>query len=289
MNLENDVRARVKNGKPFLLEKNNHRERELHPWRWSLVFEVDEATFNTSYHHQSEELASEGEETFLLDKEIHDTSESIYLSITPSDKIGYPFGTHFRIVGTERTIEEFSILIYRLDSDDDLSRMRMFSSVSQDHEIDFRNVHEPDLIQFTLFLSPDEFDPLAKGLQAKTISSLNLRVSRVAGFYSEFSPGISTDEVKVLPREVSQHFELQETFKTTGDVGEFELTWSVKQKLVRQESDCNDDFNEEDIELDSPPKNPKLFESETNKLLLQIKKTILFVGILLTLVILTKL
>lgn len=65
-------------------------------------------------------------------------------------------------------------------------------------EIDFRNETTDDCIVFYLFVKPETFARYVTKVANGSVNELILRVGTVHGFYSEWSPSISTRSVKVL-------------------------------------------------------------------------------------------
>jgi hypothetical protein len=79
-------------------------------------------------------------------------------------------------------------------------RYEAWGCVSYTVETDFRYETTEDCIVFFLFVKPETFALYAAKISYGAVDEMILRVSSVAGFYSEWSPSISTDNVKVLTK-----------------------------------------------------------------------------------------
>jgi hypothetical protein len=95
-------------------------------------------------------------------------------------------------------------------------------------EIDFLDETTPDVICFYLTLQRDKFERLARAVTDRSIDQALLRVNGVHGFYSDWSPEISTDYIKVLTDDAESHpVENPEGATITpprlGETNEFEL------------------------------------------------------------------
>jgi hypothetical protein len=99
--------------------------------------------------------------------------------------------------GTDRAIENFELLIYPITPSQQ-ERFKAWGSVSYTTERDFRNVTEDDCIVFSLYVTPETFARYGAKIAHGLVDQIVLCVGAVHGFYSEWSPSISTRSVKVL-------------------------------------------------------------------------------------------
>ncbi len=110
----------------------------------------------------------------------------------------------YSMFGTARKIEDLSLSIYP-KSAADLHDCRVFGGVSYTYEMDFREETCPDYLSFTLYLRDELFTQLASRIDQRAIGVGTLRVDSVDGFYSDWSPSISTSHIKVLTSDEKDH------------------------------------------------------------------------------------
>ena len=100
--------------------------------------------------------------------------------------------------GTDRTISDFGLLIMPLEGEDQQERCTVWGCVSYTTENDFRNETDDDTVSFYLYVRPETFERYTRKITASEVDKAFFRVVGVAGFYSEWSPSVSTDRIKVL-------------------------------------------------------------------------------------------
>jgi len=106
--------------------------------------------------------------------------------------------TTFSMFGTNRAIKKFELNIHPLANPADQEECSAWGCVSYTTEIDFRDETTDDCIIFYLFVKPETFARYVTKVANGLVNELILRVGTVHGFYSEWSPSISTRNVKVL-------------------------------------------------------------------------------------------
>lgn len=104
--------------------------------------------------------------------------------------------TSYSMVGTNREIRKISLRIMEAKT----AYCSAWGTLSYTDEFDFREETEDDNIQFSLWLPTEKFEELSTMINLGVSDKSYFRVSGVRGFYSEWSPEISTDYIKVLPR-----------------------------------------------------------------------------------------
>ena len=100
--------------------------------------------------------------------------------------------------GTDRAINSFELRIQPIADPVEQERCKAWGSVSYTHEIDFRNKTTDDCIVFYMFVKPDAFARYVTKIAHGSVDEMMLSVGSVAGFYSAWSPGGPTFNVKVL-------------------------------------------------------------------------------------------
>lgn len=101
--------------------------------------------------------------------------------------------------GTNRKIKNFQICIIPNSSDEDKEVCELWGFPSYDSEgPDFLNETNSDSVGFNLFLNKNRFDEVASLIESKKVDAAIVRVGGVDGFYSNWSPSISTRDIKIL-------------------------------------------------------------------------------------------
>lgn len=103
----------------------------------------------------------------------------------------------YRFFGTDRVIKDFRLDILPVDDPAD-EGCTTWGSASYDAEIDFRTEATEDIVQFYLQVSPSLFDRYLWNIGQGLANRIGLAVGFVDGFYSDWSPGVTTREIKVL-------------------------------------------------------------------------------------------
>jgi hypothetical protein len=208
--------------------------RDLIPWEWSFHFTASELRLNQGVEFG--ELSLFDDEEPEQEKKFKDT-EIITATLHPgicTDGKYLEDDPRFSMFGTDRAITEFTLRIYKID-DKDKESCSMWGGVSYTSEIDFRDETEPDSIEIHLGLSKERFNNVAHLISNKSVDVVRVGLSRVSGFYSDWSPSISTNSVKVLTRgsdhEIKKPDGCDIDPPRLGEVGKFDLTLITRCKL----------------------------------------------------------
>jgi hypothetical protein len=166
------------------------------PWIWSLYFSADECVLGESIEIRPDFSLSK-------DKNTPKTSESQFIRVklrpnnVPGDENSWR-NTKFSMFGTSRVIKDFTLVIRELEDQNQQEVCQAWGIVSYTSETDFRTETTDDVIGFELFVKRETLRRYIDLIKAGAVSDIRLRVGRVPGFYSDWSPGISTSSVKVL-------------------------------------------------------------------------------------------
>lgn len=179
------------------------------PWPYSLYFNVCEMRLSRGigfgdlrFHLNDEEfqIREEAEEINIKDNEaIFATISSGYINENKNiENI-----TRFSMLGTDRTIDNFTLRIFCVDERD---RERCFISgcISYKTDWDYIEKTEPDSIEIVLGLSKSRFNHLASLISNRSIDTANLVLGGIDGVYSIPSPLTTTDFVKILTSDRDQ-------------------------------------------------------------------------------------
>lgn len=225
------------------------------PWEWSLYFTASELRYN-------KELSIERESD---SKDIVPTSEGVLSTESISAVLRSGATTAngvfereaiYSMFGTDRQIQNFSLIIRPLEGDEPKDVCVVWGCVSYSSEIDFRTETEDDIVQVSVGTSPERFKELRELVNHVHPDMFVVRLGGVAGFYSEWSPSVSTDRIKVLTRGSEHKVEVPEGCEVEpprlGEVDKFELT-AVRRRTLQlgHETEPWDEEDElEDIEDD---------------------------------------
>jgi hypothetical protein len=116
----------------------------------------------------------------------------------PREDADYWRQTTFSMFGTDRAIKDFRLEVHPLANPADQEQCSAWGCVSYTMDIDFRDETTDDCIIFHVFVKPEAFARYVTKVANGWVNELILRVGAVHGFYSEWSPSISTRNVKVL-------------------------------------------------------------------------------------------
>lgn len=278
--------------------------RDLIPWEWGLHFTASELRLNQGIQFGELSLFNDNEPE---QEQKFEDSEIITATLHPgvcTDGKWLEEDSKFSMFGTDRVITEFALRIYKIDDDEDKERCSVWGGVSYTSEIDFRDDTVPDFIEIHLGLSKERFNKLADHISNKAVDVVRVGISRVSGFYSDWSPSISTNSVKVLTRGSEQEIIKPDGCEIDpprlGEIGEFDLTlitrckFNPKQNLktLNISKLFEDDFevHEEDVDVEGQEDVTKLLMAQiahNQAEIIKIKKPLWMVVVLLGLLLLS--
>lgn len=240
-NLDNKVKLAKESEYPSLyawslqeFENNGKKIGADHvPWAWSIYFDASNLK-----SHFTNEINQDFSESDKQDVAVGSTnsSEIITASLRPQSKglIAYS------MFGTQRKVNNFALSIHKL-ADGKTEQSMVWGSVSYNHEWDFQDLTEEDSIGFELQLSPEKFNKILNLINLSNANKLVVRLSRVHGFYSPWSPSIRTHQIKILANINDQKVEIPEDCKVNppvlGFIGEFYISISQNHQLVSMVSE----------------------------------------------------
>lgn len=199
------------------------------PWAWSLYFTASE--FLSSYS-----LVVKDEPT----KEKEHISAKLHPGICRDGK--WKRDVSYSMFGTARRIKSFELCISKIEENKDnkdnkdSKKCHIWGSPSYTTEIDFRNETTEDIVIINLYVSDQQFYKLVDLIKLGRIDILEIRLNGVSGFYSEWSPAISTNHIKILTDDSKdQKVIMKDGCKIEpprlGAVGEFNITAIQRHKL----------------------------------------------------------
>jgi hypothetical protein len=191
------------------------------PWPWRLYFTATSCVLGDSIEIKSNTAPGPRE---IVQRQV------IRIRLrpgSPRDDADSFRKTSFSMFGTDRFIRSFQLDIHPISDPTEQERCTARGSVSYTSEVDFRNETEDDYIGFYMFVKPDTFGRYAAKIAHGLVDEMILSVGLVDGFYSEWSPSISTGHVKVLTKGEAQNIILPAGVRfeppRLGNVGEVGL------------------------------------------------------------------
>lgn len=221
--------------------------RDLIPWAWGVSFTARNLVLTETLSLSSEMLSSSSDDGDSNTKREATKRQSIRATLRPWDLEPY-CQTGFSMFGTGRALSKFDLVIYKLQEGDGEERCVAWGSVSYTSEIDFREDTTDDVLIFNLFICSDRFARYAERIAGRTVDEVVFRVRGVAGFYSDWSPSITADSIKVLTN--SEEHKIQNPDDCTikpprlGEVAEAELHFHRIIRLERTETKETDEDEE---------------------------------------------
>jgi hypothetical protein len=223
--------------------------RDLIPWAWSFNFRASELSlsdilsFETKYKDGSREKAVVSEDRRF-----------IFARLTPERGNGQFRETTFSMFGTRRTISRFDLHIEKIENENGRERCETWGCVSYTAETDFRNETSDDFLVFMMYVSPRRFAAYAEKISSSAVDDVILRVTGVSGFYSDWSPSISTGHVKVLTGNGEHEVAIPKNCTINpprlGDVTEAKLYFQRLCKLGKKTPDIAEENKDSDNDVE---------------------------------------
>jgi hypothetical protein len=140
----------------------------------------------------------------------------------------------YRLFGTQRPLKEMTLDITPVADPAD-EGLTAWASASYMMETDFRNERQPDCLCFYFRVSQAVFDRYIWNLGQGLVTELIMSVGFVDGFYAEWSPSITTHEIKILASEEHPIVGAEGVdLPRIGNVGNFEVAMNGQGLLKRQ-------------------------------------------------------
>lgn len=167
--------------------------RDQIPWPWTLNFTATSCSLGDSLEIKTK-AASDAREV--------EQRQHIRIKLRPGterDDENFFRRTTYSMFGSDRAIKDFQLDIYPItDPATQQESCSAWGSVSYTSEIDFRKETTDDCIGFYMYVKPETFGRYAAKIAHGLVDEIVLSLRSVSGFYSDWSPSISTNSVKVL-------------------------------------------------------------------------------------------
>ena len=168
-------------------------DRDQIPWAWTLVFSATSCSLTDRV--EIEGRFSESDYAPQID-----TGQIVRMTLRPGTWRNGKFldNVTFSMFGTKRAIRHFTLEVSPLEDFAKEESCNAWGSVAHTYEIDFRNETADDCLWFYLHVKPETFARYVALIDQGAIDTVLFSVGSVEGFYSDWSPSISTNNVKVL-------------------------------------------------------------------------------------------
>ena len=206
-------------------EKGNQVGFEMIPWHWTATFDISDLIY-----HEAVEIGD------LFDLESKDDSsgvsrinQRITSKLLPTQHQTGDFfenAVTYSMFGTARILKHMVLRLERNIGEDEPERCKLYGSLAYcSPDLVDGDRYEEDFVEFEVYLSPKNFDRIAKKIENGKLYNGIISVRNVPGFYSEWSPSIHTNHVKILG---SQRVRELKTIRPPrlSTVGGFRLTFT---------------------------------------------------------------
>lgn len=166
------------------------------PWAWTLFFSATSCVLTSRLEIAAQlSLTGESEEPSRVE-----TDQIIRMTLRPGMRMKGECvdDVTFSMFGTKRAIRDFTLEVRPLDGSTKMECCNAWGSVSYTSEVDFQNETVDDCIWFYLYVKQETFARYVTLINQRAIDTVLFSVGSVDGFYSQWSPSISTNKVKVL-------------------------------------------------------------------------------------------
>lgn len=165
---------------------------DLIPWWYSLDFVAFELSLSDKLNIKPDYKEPQDSQRTGVRRE-----QSIIGKLRPNP-LGPNRQTSYSMLGTNRRISDFYLRIEALPEGETVPTCSVWGSLAFTAETDFRNEEFQDSLSFTLRVTSAQLAEYVARITNSTLDLLSLSISGVQGFYSEWSPSISTNAIKVL-------------------------------------------------------------------------------------------
>jgi hypothetical protein len=221
------------------------------PWQWDLYFTATELVLSDTLRI-AHEYRLDSDDTKLVTR----TNRFIRGKLQPGSPVDHPYSRpSYSMLGTTRTILSFELTIEGIAGADAEPTCRAWAGLSYTADVDFRDETFDDTIVFQLYVPSAAFADYARKIETGTIRDAIFNVGGVDGFYSDWSPSISTDHIKVLTDHKEHKVEMPSDCEIdpprVGRVNQAELYLRCINKLDGLPSEPDEDWVEKEVAVDT--------------------------------------
>lgn len=221
------------------------------PWAWGMDFKATELRYIRALDIGKKSFAN----LFSDDEEQHEEAqkedEERRAEVSDTERIaGSLYPTQFRcgewqddycsvsMFGTNREIKDIQLDIRVSEYDSEYCKL--WGSPSYTADFDFEEETIDDTLYVRVRVSAERFNEFSELIKGKQMDTCIVHLSSVSGFYSEWSPAVRTNKIKVLCAGSNQEVQTPDDCDIKpprlGRVQEFSLTLSSDKKMVAKKN-----------------------------------------------------
>ena len=176
-------------------------DRDQIPWVWTLYFSALSCEVRSRIEIERNRSLENGTD----DLPRVEADQFIRMTLRPEGRWG---GVKFSMFGTKRVIQDFTLEVRAAKESEETEGCEAWGIISYTSEIDFIDETQEDCIGFYFCVKSDVFTSCVDLINRNAVDEISFSVGGVDGFYSNWSPSISTDSVKVLLRDDEHKLDL---------------------------------------------------------------------------------
>lgn len=208
------------------------------PYPWTVNFQIKNIYYQTDIELENEidNKSSKLGESYKIHR-----GERIFGNLKIDE---HYYDTKLSMFGTNRRIEDISLNINKVEEE----YCHIWGCPSYSTEVNFRNDTVSDCIEISVGLKENDYQDIVERIKDKSINSYFISLKNVNGFYSPWSPEVSTPEIKVLTEEheINIHEDIlpdDYELPRLGSVGNFTMLSRFAYELMNDEK-LDDDIDE---------------------------------------------
>lgn len=228
------------------IPEGQYGARKQVPWVWTLWFHASDITLYDTVERRTGLLEAPSDDSGSVSHR-----RSITAKLQPSrGRRAAGEVCRYSFFGTDRYIADIDLRVEEMPTGEDKERCEVWGSPSYSAEgPDFRQERHEDYLGFHLCVRPETFARFATQISLSAVTGVDFGVGGVPGFYSDWSPTVVTNRVKILSSLSDQKVEIPAGNEIDpprlGRAREFHLVLSSAHKLQGEqghEEGLDDDF-----------------------------------------------
>jgi len=230
--------------------KNQH---DMIPWAWSLFFTATALKLHRTITSKYEFVENKADESINKTTQDYVITGDLF-SGRCFDGKNLERYVSYSMFGTNRIIKNFGLSVYPVETELK-ENCFLWACPSYDSEIDFKNETSDDTVDINLFITKEKFNELAQLIDKNAIQSAAVHLSRVDGFYAQWSPSIRARDVKILTEyhEIENLDKNDKSVPRVEKVGEFSISYQTVNELnPKPNRNPTDFYRKFDEEPDEP-------------------------------------
>lgn len=240
------------------------------PWVWTLWFNASDITLYDTLERRTGFLEEPSDDSGSVS---HRRSITAKLQPSRGRRAAWEV-CRYSFFGTDRYLSNIDLRVEELPIGEDKERCEVWGSPSYSAEgPDFRQETHEDYLGFHLYVKPETFARFATQISLSAVTGAAFGVGGVPGFYSDWSPTVVTNRVKILSSLRDHKVEIPAGSEIDpprlGRAREFHLVLSSAHQLKKEDSEDegrNDELADEPNyrPVAAPAPTPSLAPAQSN-------------------------